>query len=112
MEVDEPASGRKVPPGFAFLFLLLTFIWFASNSSTAIAAILTGAAIAATLAYIFAPQNAVWRDLRISPRRLYHFMLYMGVFIVEIVRPTSICCAMSIRRASISRQASSRSRPR
>jgi multicomponent Na+:H+ antiporter subunit E len=86
MEVDEPASGSKVPPGFAFLFLLLTFIWFASNSSTAIAAILTGAATSAILAFLFASRNDVWRDLQVSPRRLYYFVIYMGVLILEIVR--------------------------
>ena len=42
--------------------------------------------IAATLAYIFTRQSAVWQSLRISPRRLYHFILYTGVFVVEMVK--------------------------
>jgi hypothetical protein len=27
-----------------------------------------------------------WRGIRFSPQRLYHFILYTGVFLVELVR--------------------------
>jgi multicomponent Na+:H+ antiporter subunit E len=77
---------RNVPPGFAFLWLLLTFIWFASNSSTAIETLLTGALISAILAFLFASRTNVWQSLEISPARLYHFVIYLGVLVVEIVR--------------------------
>jgi multicomponent Na+:H+ antiporter subunit E len=83
---DQPSAGPGIQKGFFPLCLLLTFIWVAANSSLAPESILTGVLIAATLAYIFTRQSAVWQSLRISPRRLYHFILYTGVFIVEMVK--------------------------
>lgn len=78
--------GSKIPKGFFFLWALLTFLWFAANSSVAIEALVTGALISAVLAYIFTRTSGVWRDIRFSPKRLYHFVLFTGVFLVELVR--------------------------
>lgn len=72
--------------GFLPLWLLLTVIWIAANSSLAPENIATGALIAGVLAYLFSRQSPVWRSLRISPARLWHFLLYTGVFLVEIVK--------------------------
>ena len=82
----QASSDRKLPPGFAVLWLLLTAIWFASNSSTQIAALLTGVGISAILSYLFASRIEVWQSLRFSPTRLYHFIAYLAVLLVEIVR--------------------------
>ena len=46
----------------------------------------TGALISAVLAYLLSRKSTVWRDIRFSPARLYHFVLYTGVFVVELVR--------------------------
>ena len=76
----------KAANGFVWLWILLTFIWFAANSSLAPEVHrhrrvdFGGAGL---LAY---PQVRAWRDIRFSPARLYHFILYTGVFIVELVR--------------------------
>lgn len=77
---------RKPAGGFVCLWILLTFIWFAANSSLAPESIATGALIAAVLAYLLSRKSAVWRDVRFSPARLYHFVRYTGVFAVELVR--------------------------
>ena len=76
----------KIPRGFVWLAVLLTFLWFAANSSSALEALMTGALISAVLAYIFTRRPGVWRDIRLSPGRVYHFVLYTGVFLVELVR--------------------------
>jgi multicomponent Na+:H+ antiporter subunit E len=76
----------KRPGGFFWLSVLLTFLWFAANSSLAIETLLTGALISAVLAYMFTRKPSAWRDIRFSPERLYHFVLYTGVFLVELVR--------------------------
>ena len=47
---------------------------------------MTGALISAVLAYMFTRRPGVWRDIRLSPGRVYHFVLYTGVFLVELVR--------------------------
>ena len=76
----------KAPDGFFWLWVLLTFVWIAISSSLAIESVITGALIAAVLAYMFARRFAIWRRIRFSPKRLYHFIVYTGVFVVELVR--------------------------
>jgi multicomponent Na+:H+ antiporter subunit E len=78
--------GLRISGGFILLWALLTFIWFAANSSIAIEALATGLLISAALAYIFSRNSSVWQDVRFSPSRLYHFVLYTGVFLVELVK--------------------------
>jgi multicomponent Na+:H+ antiporter subunit E len=79
-------SGSKIPRGFFWLWLLLTFIWFAANSSLAIESILSGAVISGVLAFVFVRHFPAWTDIRLTPTRLFHFIRYTGVFIVEMVR--------------------------
>lgn len=75
-----------LPGGFLWLWILLTFLWFAANLSLAVEALATGALISAVLAYMFTRRPGVWQGVGFSPTRLYHFMLYTGVFLVELVR--------------------------
>jgi multicomponent Na+:H+ antiporter subunit E len=84
MAPNQPAVKRS--SGFLWLSVLLTFIWFAANSSFAISVLATGALISVVLAYMFTRRPGAWRDVRLSPERLYHFVRYTGVFLVELVR--------------------------
>jgi multicomponent Na+:H+ antiporter subunit E len=84
MTPNQPAS--KLPGGFLWLSVLLTFLWFAANSSLAVEALGTGALMSVVLAYMFTRKPSAWRDVRLSPERLHHFILYTGVFLVELVR--------------------------
>jgi multicomponent Na+:H+ antiporter subunit E len=72
--------------GFLWLWLLLTFVWTAISSSLAIESVATGALISAALAYMFARKFEIWGGISFSPQRLYHFILYTLVFVVELVR--------------------------
>ncbi len=72
--------------GLLPLWLLLTFIWIAANSSLAPENLLTGALLSGALAYVFARQSDVWRSLRVSPRGIWHFLLYTFAFIVEMLK--------------------------
>jgi multicomponent Na+:H+ antiporter subunit E len=76
----------KLPGGFFWLWILLTFLWFAANMSLAVEALATGALISAVLAYIFTRRPGIWQGIHFSPARLYHFVLYTGVFLVELAR--------------------------
>jgi multicomponent Na+:H+ antiporter subunit E len=78
------SSGK--PKGFVWLWLLLTFIWIAANSSADVESVATGALISAALAWMFTRKSGAWQAVRLSPPRLFHFVLYTGVFIVELVR--------------------------
>ena len=72
--------------GFFWLWLLLTFVWIAISSSLAIESIATGVLISAALAYVFARKFEVWGGISFSPQRLYHFILYTLMFVMELVR--------------------------
>lgn len=78
--------GWKLPGGFALLTALLTFVWFAANSSTQPEALATGVVISIVLAYFFTRRPGPWRDIRVSAQRFSHFVRYTGVFLVELVR--------------------------
>ena len=71
---------------FFWLWVLLTLLWIAANSSFAIELVASGALISAVLAYIFAQKTNVWQGLRFSPSRFNCFVLYTGVFAVELLR--------------------------
>lgn len=83
MASDHP--GSRKPRGFLWLWLLLTFIWFAANSALAIESLVSGALISAVLAFVFVRRFPAWSDIRLSPERLIHFIRYTGVFVVDMV---------------------------
>ena len=84
MAPDHPRQPR--PGSYLALWLLLTIIWFAANSSLAPKSIATGALISAGLTVVFMRSFPAWADVRPSPVRLLHFLRYTGVFVVELVR--------------------------
>ena len=86
MKLDNSGFGLRESEYFFWLWVLLTFLWIAANSSFAIESVVSGALISAALAYIFTQKTNVWQGLRFSPSRLYSFILYTGVFAVELLR--------------------------
>jgi multicomponent Na+:H+ antiporter subunit E len=84
--LDDPNADLKPSGGFFWLWIFLTFVWIATSSSLAVESVVTGALISAALAYGFAAKFEIWRGIRYSPSRLYHFIRYTGVFVVELVR--------------------------
>ena len=83
---DRSGGGLRRAEGFFWLWLLLTFLWIAANSSFAVESVASGVLISAALAFIFTQKTGVWRGIRFSPSRRYHFIRYTGVFAVELVR--------------------------
>jgi multicomponent Na+:H+ antiporter subunit E len=79
-------SNNRNQSGFFWLWLLLTFVWIAISSSLDIESVATGALISAALAYMFARKFDIWGGISFSPQRLYHFVVYTWVFLVELVR--------------------------
>jgi multicomponent Na+:H+ antiporter subunit E len=84
MATDDPTAKRK--GGFLPLWLLLTVIWIAANSSLAPENLVTGALIAGVLAYLFSRQSEVWQSLRVTPQRGWYFLLYTGALVIEIAK--------------------------
>jgi multicomponent Na+:H+ antiporter subunit E len=75
-----------VPQGMVGLWVVLFVIWMIANASLAVEPALVGAAITFVLAHAFASSSEAWRQLRLTPRALYHFVAYSGTFLVELVR--------------------------
>ena len=86
MKLDRSSLGLPWSEHFFWLWVLLTLLWISANSSLAIESVASGAIISAALAYIFTRKTGVWRGIRFSPSRFYHFILYTGVFAVELLR--------------------------
>jgi multicomponent Na+:H+ antiporter subunit E len=86
MEEIHSIRSLKTPKGFFWLWVLLTCLWVAANSSLAVESVAAGALISAVLAYLFTQKTDVWQDIHFTPSRLYHFIRYTGVFVVELVR--------------------------
>ena len=86
MKLDHSSFGLRESEHFFWLWVLLTFLWIAANSSFAMESVASGALISAALAYIFTQKTNVWQGLRFSPSRFYYFILYTGVFAVELLR--------------------------
>ncbi|MEJ0078731.1 MAG: Na+/H+ antiporter subunit E [Alphaproteobacteria bacterium] len=86
--MDRPSAigELRASSGLVSLWVVLIFIWIASNSSFAVEPVITGAVIAGVLAYTFGSGSGVWESIRPSPARLYHFIRYTGSFAVELVR--------------------------
>lgn len=72
--------------GLILLWALLEGVWISLNSTLAIDTVVTGALIAGGLAYTFTRKPSVWQNVVVSPTRFYHFMLYTGIFLVEMAR--------------------------
>jgi multicomponent Na+:H+ antiporter subunit E len=74
----------RASSGVVSLWVVLVFIWVASNSSVAVESVITGAIIAGVLAYNLGAAG-VWQSISPSPARLYHFIRYTGSFLIELV---------------------------
>jgi multicomponent Na+:H+ antiporter subunit E len=86
VKLDHSSFGLRESGPFVWLWVLLTFLWIAANSSFAMDSVASGAVISAAVAYIFTQKTDVWQGLRFSPSRFYYFILYTGVFAVELLR--------------------------
>lgn len=75
-----------IPQGMLSLWIVLFVIWMVANSALSLAVALTGAVITFALAYIFAATSDAWKNIRWTPRGLYHFIAYTGTFVAELVR--------------------------
>lgn len=71
---------------FFNLWLTLFAIWLIANDSLAQEVVLSGVVIAAVIAYPLSRFGGTWAHIRWSPRVIYYYVLYLGVFIQELVR--------------------------
>lgn len=84
------AQGQPTPAssgaGTLVLAMLLAGVWVFLNSTTAVEVVATGVLISLGLAFACTRRASVWQDIVASPVRLYHFVIYTGIFLVELTR--------------------------
>ena len=84
---DAAGGARKAPVhGALTLWLVLFAVWTIANTSLAPDIAFTGAVITGALAWTFAASSGAWSGIRWTPRGLWHFLAYLGVFLVELVK--------------------------
>ena len=76
----------NLPLQFLNLWLTLLLIWLIANGSLATDTVLTGVVITAAIAFAFAAFSRVYSVIRWSPRVVYTYLLYLGVFLYELVK--------------------------
>ncbi|MGH6761988.1 MAG: Na+/H+ antiporter subunit E [Phyllobacterium sp.] len=85
---DEKTSRRNLfllPNSMIFLWFLLWAIWLVANASFSADVIITGGVISLPIAFIFAARGATWQNIAPTPKGIYHFVVYTGVFFRELV---------------------------
>jgi multicomponent Na+:H+ antiporter subunit E len=76
----------NLPLQFLNLWLTLLLIWLIANGTLATDTVLTGVVITAAIALVFAAYSRVYSVIRWSPRVIYNYLLYLGVFTHELVK--------------------------
>lgn len=86
LDRNENAAGvRRMPRGLSGLWLLLG-LWLILNSSVEIPVIVTGAVISLAIFWILIRRNDVWSQIALTPRTAWHFLAYIVVFFIELVK--------------------------
>ena len=79
-------STTNIPLQFLNLWLTLMLIWLIANGTLAPDTVIAGAVISAVIALLFAAFSQVYSVIRWSPRVIYNYLLYLGVFLYELVK--------------------------
>jgi multicomponent Na+:H+ antiporter subunit E len=81
-----PSPSINLPLQFLNLWLTLLLIWLMANGTLASDTVLTGVVITAAIALAFSAFSRVYSVVRWSPRVIYTYLLYLGVFLYELVK--------------------------
>lgn len=84
-QTEKPAASF-LSQGLFSLWLILFVVWTIANGTLAIPVLLLGLVVTFLLARIFAAQGDTWRRISWTPQALRHFVVYTGVFLVELVK--------------------------
>ena len=79
-------STTNIPLQFFNLWLTLFIIWMIANTSLALDTVIAGLVVSTLIALAFASFARVYSDIRWSPVVIYHYLLYLGVFLIELVK--------------------------
>jgi multicomponent Na+:H+ antiporter subunit E len=74
------------PLQFFNLWLTLLLIWLIANNTLASDTVITGVILTAAISLAFATFARVYSVVRWSPRVIFHYLIYFGVFIQELIK--------------------------
>ena len=77
---------RNIPLQFLNLWLTLMLIWVIANGTLAPDNMIAGLVISAAIALAFAAFSRVYSVIRWSPRVIFYYLLYLGVFLIELTK--------------------------
>ncbi len=77
---------RNIPLQFLNLWLTLLLIWVIANGTLAPDTLITGVVISAAIALAFASFARVYSVIRWSPRVIFYYLMYLGVFLIELTK--------------------------
>jgi len=77
---------RNIPLQFLNLWLTLMLIWVIANGTLALDTLIAGLVISAAIALAFASFSRVYSVVRWSPRVIFYYLLYLGVFLIELAK--------------------------
>jgi len=80
-----PASSN-IPLQFLNLWLTLLLIWLIANGNLATDTIIAGVVISAVIALAFSTFARVYSVIRWSPKVIYYYLMYLGVFSIELFK--------------------------
>jgi len=76
----------NIPLQFVNLWLTLFIIWLIANGSFATDTAIAGLVISALIALAFAAFARVYSVIRWSPTVIYYYLMYLMVFLIELVK--------------------------
>ncbi len=79
-------STTNMPLQFVNLWLTLFLIWMIINNTLAADTVIAGVVVSAIIALAFSTFARVYSVIRWSPVVIYHYLIYLGVFFIELVK--------------------------
>ena len=77
---------RNIPLQFLNLWLTLMLIWVSANGTLAPDTLIAGVVITAAIALAFASFARVYSVIRWSPKVIFYYLMYLGVFLTELTK--------------------------
>ncbi len=72
--------------GIFVVFVMLMAIWMVLNNTIQIAPLLIGAGVSLLLSFAICKKCSIFNDININPKSIYYTFVYLGVFVVELVK--------------------------
>ena len=79
-------SNVNIPLQFINLWFTLLLIWLIANGTLATDTVITGVVVSAIIALAFSSFARVYSVIRWSPKVIFYYLVYLGVFFIELVK--------------------------